>query len=272
MILEYGMKKLLLICIIVFMIPRLCAARTLDFSGMVWEVKDGYAGPGPNNFSATPQSAWVDEQGRLHLKIRFIDNKWYCAEVYLQNALGYGAYRFVVDSEVDNYDPQIVIGLFTYLDDANEIDIEFARWGQSDNPVGQYVVQPYYIQGNKELFEVHDTANTTTHFIRWEPDRIRFSSFEGLHMAPAGDGLIHEWIYTGDYIPLSGDESVHINFWLFQGLPPLNHQEAEIIIRDFQFTPLDTKSVPALGNIGLVIIGGILSLLYICSAGRRFPS
>jgi hypothetical protein len=30
---------------------------------------------------------------------------------------------------------------------------------------------------------------------------------------------------------------VHINLWLFKGLPPKNRQEVEVIIRAFQFTP-----------------------------------
>ena len=30
---------------------------------------------------------------------------------------------------------------------------------------------------------------------------------------------------------------VHINLWLFKGLPPKDGQEVEVIIRDFQFAP-----------------------------------
>ena len=30
---------------------------------------------------------------------------------------------------------------------------------------------------------------------------------------------------------------VHINLWLFKGLPPKDRQEVEVIIRDFKFTP-----------------------------------
>ena len=30
---------------------------------------------------------------------------------------------------------------------------------------------------------------------------------------------------------------VHINLWLFKGLPPKNGQEVEIVIQDFKFTP-----------------------------------
>ena len=30
---------------------------------------------------------------------------------------------------------------------------------------------------------------------------------------------------------------VHINLWLFQGRPPKDGQEVEVIIRDFKYTP-----------------------------------
>ena len=68
------------------------------------------------------------------MKIVKTAGKWVCAEVVLQQTLGYGTYRFYLDSPVDSLDPNVVLGLFTWNDDPafnnRELDIEFARWGR----------------------------------------------------------------------------------------------------------------------------------------------
>ena len=52
------------------------------------------------------------------------------------------------------YDPFVVVGLFTYLDDTHEIDIELSRWRVASDPAGQYVVQPGERPGNKHRFRL----------------------------------------------------------------------------------------------------------------------
>ena len=46
----------------------LAQAKTLNFSGYAWEVRNQIqSGPGTNDWDEN--NAWVDAQGRLHLKI-----------------------------------------------------------------------------------------------------------------------------------------------------------------------------------------------------------
>ena len=121
--------------------------RSIMFSGYEWWVKDGFSGPGPNNFSDSPRNVWVDQQGRLHLRIERRRKTWYAAEVILAQTSGYGAYRFGVDSRVDNLDLNAVLGLFTWCTNPSaancEIDIEMSRWSNELNQNAGYVVQPY---------------------------------------------------------------------------------------------------------------------------------
>lgn len=58
---------------------------TIEFAGHTWNVKSGTGGPGPNNWSNSNNSVWVDNEGKLHLKIRYINGKWVCAEIYSQD-------------------------------------------------------------------------------------------------------------------------------------------------------------------------------------------
>ncbi len=118
------------------------STRTIHFANCTWYVKSGYWGPGPNHFSDSDQSVWVDDQGRLHLKIRQQGTTWYCAEVYTTGFTSYGEHRFLVDGRIDLLDRNIVLGLFTYANDASEIDIEFSRWGDPNfAKVGSFTFQ-----------------------------------------------------------------------------------------------------------------------------------
>ena len=64
-------------------------------------------------------------------------------EVTSDKSFGYGTYRFTHSGSLKDLDPNIVLGIFTYLDDNNEIDFELGRWGQATEPKNaQFVVQP----------------------------------------------------------------------------------------------------------------------------------
>lgn len=208
--------------------------RVIEFAGCEWFVKSGYGGPGSNYWSDSEQSVWVDDKRRLHLKIRKMNGKWYCPEVYTQQYTGYGEHRFLIEYRVDQMDKNVVLGLFTYADDEHEIDIEFSKWGYPNyKNIGSYTIQPYTVSGNIERFEVDFDSIRTTNFFNWQQDYVMFGSIQGHHegLYPAPDYFIHRWIYWGDYIPKSTDNlRTHINFWLFQGKSPIDTSNLEVVI------------------------------------------
>lgn len=208
------------------------AQTTITFSGIKWIVRSGTGGPGPNNWSNSSSSVWVDSQGRLHMKIRKIDNTWYCSEIYAQQSMGYGEYKFYVSSNVENFDPNIVVGLFLYESDSKEVDIEFSRWSNPSNVDGWYTVQPPpYNSSNQNSFPLNLTGDYSTHRFVWSSSNIFFQSYHGHYSTlPSSDFLINQWTYTGNNNPAPGNERLHINFWLFQGQPPTNQNEAELIV------------------------------------------
>jgi len=234
------MKKLFALLLICFLTKMVSAQTTIQFSGLTWNVRNGSGGPGPNLWSDSPNSVWVDTEGQLHLKIRKVGSNWYSSEVYAQKSYGYGEYRFYVASKVETYDPEIVAGLFTYETDTREIDIEFSRWGNPANVDGWYTIQPV-VAGNQQSFPIILTGDSSTHKFTWGSSNIFFQSYQG-HFAtlPAPGNLIKEWNYTGNYIPPVGNERLHINFWLFGGHVPLNQQEAELVITSV-FVPSTTS-------------------------------
>ena len=157
--------------------------RTLQFAGQTWNVKKGDWGPGPNHWSDGKESVYVDDGRRLHLKIRQIGGEWFCAEVWTRKSLGYGDYIFQLASKVEKYDRNIVLGLFTYLDDRHEIDIEFARWGEPHNLPAQFVVQPASRPENLRRFSLGLTGDFSTHRFQWREAFVLFQSYHGHHDA-----------------------------------------------------------------------------------------
>lgn len=208
------------------------AIREIVFSGITWKVRSGTGNPGGNNWSDSPESVWVDEDGILHLRIRKENGIWYCSEIYSKVNLGYGEYRFYVASNVENLDKNVVAGFFTYLNDKNEIDIEFSKWGfATTTKMGNYATQPAKISGNSTNFELGLNGDYSTHRFIWKAEGIDFKSWHGHGDAANVNTFINQWVYKGSSIPVPGDEELIINMWLYQGLAPENGQDAEILIK-----------------------------------------
>jgi hypothetical protein len=220
--------------------------RTISFGGRSWRVKGtGYYGPGPNIFSDSEESVWIDVEGRLHVTVK--NPSGACSEVTLEDALGYGDYIFTTLGRIDTIHENIVLGLFlweygpcwhtSYLwwNPYNEIDIEFSYWGDPADDIGQFVAQPYDWGGNRERFDhTFSEEELTSHAFRWLHDRVEFRSWRGGPDDESPPNMIHEWTYTGPHIPRPEQPRVHINLWLNGDLPP---SDQEVVIDEFTFVP-----------------------------------
>src|SRR5262249_50044225 len=147
--------------------------KYLSFAGYNWRAKvsTSKVGPGPNFFSEN--NVWTDTQNppQLHLKISKSGGKWLCAELVLQETLGYGTYTWDVASPLNSLDPSVVLGLFTWNDlpDYNhrELDIEFAKWGRAANNNVWYTVQPYNGAGNQVSGVQPPNTPESLHNMQW---------------------------------------------------------------------------------------------------------
>lgn len=224
--------------------PAASALTTLTFSGYKWNVRSGQGGPGPNNWRSA--NVWVDANGWLHLKISKINGQWYAAELTSQKFFGFGRYQFQVIGRVDQFDRNIVLGLFNYPtasigpDGTNEIDIEYSHWGNPAYPIGNFTVWPAQVGLTPRSHTFNLTlanANTTQRFT-WASNHILFQGLRGF--TDTNTGQYAAWNYAPvaylDHIPQHA-MPVHLNLWLFQGNAPVNGLPVEIIIKSFKFTP-----------------------------------
>jgi len=227
--------------------------KTITFSGNQWDVRADRGGPGPNTWD--PANVQVDGQGLLHLKTTRITNakgdiEWHCAEVSTQQRFGFGRYQFQVTGRIDQFDRNVVLGLFNHptpdvgKDGTNEIDIEFAKWGKETQKNADYVVLPQGLPDNnrdtdRTFFQFALNGVNTTHRFLWRNDQVLFQSLHGHRDDDANE--FERWLYMpippGDLIPQL-PTPVHINLWLVCGLPPSDLTEVEMVISQFTFKPL----------------------------------
>ncbi len=219
-----------------------CHAKTVQFAGLTWQVRDDFGGPGPNNWSSS--LVRVDRQGRLHLRVAKVDGKWNSVELYLTKPMGYGLYTFHVQGPIDHLDKNIVLGLFNYTtpsigpDGTNEIDIELAHWGMQKYPPVNFTVYPSIVRpgnGHQE-FDYPAPISDSYFAFEWSAKSVAFRAFKKPGQAP-----YIAWTFA----PKKQAElrvpqkplPVHINFWMFHGHAPSDGKAVEVIIDSFKFTP-----------------------------------
>ncbi len=214
---------------------------TLQFSGYTWVQRNSPYPGGPLSNCFTPDHAFVDGLGQLHLMLASSS----CGgEVWLARSLGYGEYRIHTIGRIDDLDPQAVFGLFTWDPDAQpsqrEIDIELSRWGVAGDPLNaQFVVQPFGASGHRDRFPLTltDGASELTFLMIWEPGMVTFSVYHGHHFGtpPPGD-LIHEKVFT-DGVPEPSRERFRFNLWRFCGNSCALSQNQETVVTHFSHVP-----------------------------------
>jgi len=143
-------------------------------------------------------------------------------------------------TRVPSYIPMITLTGDIGPDRTHESDIVFARWGDAKNPKGNYTVWPIVkpLKQVSRSFPFTLTGDQTTHRFIWDCDGVSFQSSQG-HC-----DYDRQEINARVYSPRKASRyvsqkamPVHINLWLFQGLPPKTGREVEVIIHDFKFTP-----------------------------------
>lgn len=203
--------------------------RIIRFSGFDWRVKSGPSiEPGPNAWSDSEDSVYVDRKGRLHLLIRYVHGTWKCAEVTSMDSFGYGTYRFQVTVPAAGLPDNAVAGFFVYEDDQNEIDIELSRWGNMNGANLQYAVQPSSNPENRHRASFDAPGNTAVHSFAWRDSAIDYRSGYGTFENPGQS--FADWTYSGPNNPAPGGDRLSLNLWLIDGAPPSNFSGTAIEI------------------------------------------
>ncbi len=231
--------RLLFVLVLFLFMNTNTDAREISFAGLTWQVRDdGKGSPGGNFWR--DENVWVDNFGRLHLQIRKVENTWTCAELQTIERFLFGKFSFEIIGRIDEFDKNIVFGLFKYPQEKNrdgfdEIDIEFSKWGKDENGIGNYTVYSD-VNGFAEdnyNFQFALEGTHSTHSFTQSANNIIFQSFHGHRNENKSGGEIRELRFFGSNIAKK-PMPIYLNFWLFRGVPPSNSKEAEIVINDLE--------------------------------------
>lgn len=221
------------------------ASRTIKFGGYEWDVRQTVSERGGTLNRYHPDNVWVDEQGRLHLKIeRRADaesgdgaSPWSCAEVTLKRSLGYGTYVAVV-RDTSHLEPAAVFSVITWDPSGSdpshrEMGIEMTRWGDPASKNAQFVVQPYYVAANVARFVA--PAGLLSHSLRWEPGRAIFRTLRGDSIVSPAQSVAEHEFTSG--VPAPGGETVRISLYVFGYTQHPLTRGAEVIVEKFVYLP-----------------------------------
>ncbi len=232
-------------------------AATINWKGHTWNVTaGGMAGVCQGNAA----NISVDTDGYLHMKITNNGSTWTAAEIFTADKIGFGTYQWQIDGPVDKLDKNVVVGLYPYgpqagigADGQNEIDIEYARWGNASYPNGNYTVYPPTGTSSSEItFDFTLTDTYTTSRFTWSSTQIDFATMSGFEPLGSNAGLIKAWTFAPTTPATKVPQQalpLGMNLWCFQGTPS-NGQNVEIIVRDFTFVPLGAVIDAGVGDSG----------------------
>lgn len=218
----------------------------IEFGGHTWAVKKfARMDPGPNRWTDDKAAIFLDDKKHLHLGIVPAGNGWACTELVCNDALGFGTYTWTFRTDLAAFDPQAVLGLFTYQNSANrqgipdkEIDFELSRWGDPKNDLGQFVVQPFVGQGKKNIDRFPVPLDVKM------PLTAKYVWRKGVVDAVCTDATgkeLRKWTYkTGDETaaavpPAEGKERAIANLWLYEGKAPKGGKAVKVVVESFQF-------------------------------------
>ena len=215
-------------------------ARTLNWSGYAWDVRNqGLSEPGPNTWSDSPANVVLDGSSLVLSIAKDAAGRWNSAEIDNQRHLGYGTYRWVVETDLSTIDGYEVLGMFTWGDvppSNNEIDIEAARWGNLAWPSGSGTVwQDFDRDRSQEKTFSYSNRPPYVNQFTWEPGRVTY------RITDATGAVLFDWVVTSG-VPAPSTEVPMINYWRFENRAPAAPKS--IRLSSFTFTPPGATPTP----------------------------
>ena len=169
---------------------------------------------------------------------------WTCAELYTNTRFSFGTFRWFVEGPIDKLDTNVVLGLFTYggADGTNEIDIEVARWGRREPEASNffYTVYPDTLGAAKPVSSgtrLSLQGTYTTHQFIWSRENVALQIQGGFKNQTDVKNDIFAYKTPSNFSSAMPyiTAPIHMNLWSFQGKPPIDGQEVEIIIHGFTY-------------------------------------
>lgn len=213
---------------------RFLVERTISWSGYKWRVRaPGWGSPGPNHWSDSKANVRTSGSDLLLSVVKDSSGRWTSAEVDNQRNLGYGTYRWVVASDLSNFDAYQVLGMFTFGGSGpsiTEIDLEPSHWGNLAWPNGSAAVwQNATTRAHESRIFNYSNHPPYVNQFTWSPGKVVY------RVTDATGATLFDWTVTAG-VPRPSTEVPIINFWRFHNAPPAG--VSTVRLSSFSWTPL----------------------------------
>jgi hypothetical protein len=221
-------------------------AQIINWAGYTWNVTQSDR-VGDGTVKGNLSNVLVDDSGDLHLKLSNANGVWTGAELGTSKNLGFGSYYWIFDAPLTTFEPQVVLGAFTYgpaagigKDASNEIDIEFSKWNVATNVNnGDFNIFPA-TGGTKGVNSSNlwnwTSGTVATCRIDWTPTSVTESVWSGVVdvNAPTSSAKV-KWTYNGaaSAIPQAAVPFL-FNLWTYGSAPT---QAMDVTVKNFQYIP-----------------------------------
>jgi endo-1,3-1,4-beta-glycanase ExoK len=185
----------------------------LAWKGINWNVRAGTGAPENNIWNSN--GVWTDSDGHLHMTLEEYNSVWQATELISPSKYSYGSYTWTTSSDYFNLDKNAVLGMFTYYNDTEEIDIEVAKWQEVNGDNLWFTNQPSQINGvpvnaNLKSFKPSHTGRPVKYRIDYTAGSIHYI------VSYADDNsVIGEWTYTDTASIPKAEMYVMMNLWAY---------------------------------------------------------
>jgi len=239
------------------------AANTISWMNHLWDITPLGQQMG-SGCTSDPSLVSVDANGYMHLTLTTGGSG---VELFTHDLLGFGTVQWQFQgNNIYNMDPSVVFGPMIYgpghhpaigVDGENEMDMEFSKWGTTDNSVNADFTY-YYSTGNRHgsagsptpshennfFVPTPPASGFTTARTVWGSSQIIATLMDGLQPIGTSANVLtinnsaysNPDVFNGDTITIPQVAlPAGVNIWCVGGAKPAHNWE--VIIRSFQYVP-----------------------------------
>ncbi|MCW3786257.1 family 16 glycosylhydrolase [Plebeiibacterium sediminum] len=238
LVIFWGITILLGICSKVYSQENM---KTFLFKDIMWhnKISKEHVGPGNNIFGVHRHNVVFDRNGNINLKIKKISDGYSCAEFYSDTLFSAGRFETIIKTNIKHFSPQMVLGIFLYDATAephyNEIDIELAQWGNTDDNNAQFAMHT-----NNKLqvhrFLIPSKKKVTKHIIDISDHNIMISSLFYNKKTDQYEKIEEKTLKKPEEFKFLNTR-FHFNLWLTDNLNKQVGKNPKVKITSFKYTP-----------------------------------
>jgi hypothetical protein len=215
--------------------------QSFYFEDLLWHIRSNLEsqGPGDNIFGMHTRNVIISQKNCITLTIKNYKGKPCCAEIYTDQYINEGTIETTIQTNLKKFTPDLVFGIFIYDGTAppyyNEVDIEYALWGNKERKIAQYAL---HTENGiiSHHFDLPRKKVLTKHIIRVTKHHILISTLL-FNKSKKDFEKVTEKTFTRPYNFTFKKTRFRYNLWLTKEKSSKTRRYSNVKIKSFNYTP-----------------------------------